>query len=338
VDDGLEAWLAEERRRWVVTGAAGFIGSHLVEALLRRGQDVVGIDDFSTGLASNLAEVGRAVGPEAYGRLEFEEGDISVMMTLLRLMREGDIVLHQAAHTSVSRSFDTPAEYLVVNELGSQRVGMAARQRNAAVVVYASSSSVYGTSTVFPRREDRLGSPTSPYAESKVGSERVFAGLRGLRSVGLRYFNVFGPRQRSDGRYAPVIPRWITELSIGRSPQVFGGTHRSRDFTPVANVVYANLLAARAAAGHVGGVFNVGLGERRTLGELFATLRERLSTRGYPCADVEPEGGMAREGDLEHGWADLTLARAKLGYVPIESFDDGLERTLDVLAPRKNSA
>jgi len=337
--DEVEEWLADERRRWVVTGAAGFIGSHLVEMLLRHGQTVVGIDDFSTGHPEHLEEVGRSVG--GLGRFTLERGDIRDDALLARVMKEGDLVLHQAARGSVPRSFDHPGETNDVNVVGSSRVCLACIRAGARAFVYASSSSVYGDSPVLPRVEDQLGDPLSPYADGKRMAEKFAvsrARIDGLPAVGLRYFNVFGPRQRADGRYPAVIPRWTSELVAGQPPLLFGGADRSRDFTPVANVVRANLLAARAASDVAGRVYNVGLGERRTLGELFVVLRDRLAARGYPCAGARYRAADPRRGDPAHGWADLSLARAELGYEPIEPFDAGLERTLDATAPPRNSA
>jgi UDP-N-acetylglucosamine 4-epimerase len=339
VDDDIEGWLAEEERRWVVTGAAGFIGSHLVEMLLRHGQVVVGIDDFSTGHPEHLEEVRASVG--GWSRFTLERGDIRDDTLLARVVKRGDIVLHHAARGSVPRSFDHPGETNDVNVVGSSRVCVACIRAGVRALVYASSSSVYGDSPVLPRVESELGAPLSPYAAGKREAEKFAvsrARTEGLPAVGLRYFNVFGPRQRADGRYPAVIPRWTSELLAGQAPTVFGGADRSRDFTPVANVVRANLLAARAASDRAGRIYNIGLGERRTLGELFALLRDRLASRGAPCGGIELVDAEARQGDPPHGWADLTLAREELGYTPVESFEAGLDRTLDAVAPPRNSA
>jgi UDP-N-acetylglucosamine 4-epimerase len=321
--DGLRA----APRRWLVTGGAGFIGSHLVEALLREEQEVVVLDDFSTGHEENLEAVGRAVGPAA-GRLTVIAGDIRDPRACQRAMRGVDLVLHQAALGSVPRSLERPLVSHEVNVTGFLDVLDAAREAGVRRIVYASSSSVYGDHPALPKREDELGRPLSPYAASKRCDEdyaAAFASCYGLELVGLRYFNVFGPRQDPAGPYAAVVPRWFAALLRDEPVMIFGDGETSRDFCYVANVVQANLLAATtASAAALGQVFNVAFGDRTTLNELFTLIRAEVARFRPEAARARPAYQAFRPGDVRHSLADVARARGLLGYEPTHSVREGL--------------
>src|SRR5690606_23539043 len=268
-------------RRWLVTGAAGFIGSNLVEHLLRLGQAVVALDNLATGHRRNLdeaaAEAAAEAGEGAAGRLAFLEADVRDLDACRRACDGVDVVLHQAALGSVPRSIADPLTTHAVNADGTLNVLAAAREAGVPRVVLASSSSVYGDHPALPKVEDQLGTPLSPYAVSKRVGElyaHTFGLHYGLETVVLRYFNVFGKRQDPDGPYAAVIPRWIAEMLAGRPCTIYGDGETSRDFCYVANVVQANLLAATAPPEAAGRVYNVAYGERTTLKELHAALRD----------------------------------------------------------------
>lgn len=323
--------LRQRPRRWLVTGAAGFIGSHLVEELLELGQDVVALDDFSTGTRANVEDVRRRVGTAAE-RLRFVEGDICELETCHEVTADVDLVLHQAALGSVPRSIADPLRTHQVNVDGFVNVLLAAREAGVETVVYASSSSVYGDSPALPKREDVIGAPLSPYALSKLTNERYaanYARTFGQRIVGLRYFNVFGPRQRPDGPYAAVIPKWLSLFARGEQPAIFGDGDTSRDFCPVANVVQANLLAATADPPAPDAVHNVALGGNTTLNQLYGVLRTAMAAAGAPCGDLEPTYEDFRPGDVRHSHADVTRAREQLGYAPDVDFAEGIRRTVE---------
>jgi UDP-N-acetylglucosamine 4-epimerase len=314
--------------RWVVTGGAGFVGSHLVEALLRNGQRVVVLDDLSTGREENLTAVRRDVGPEAAERLAFVRGDIRDRETCLTVLRGADLVLHQAALGSVPRSIENPLRSHDVNVTGFLNVLEAARAAGVRRVVYASSSSVYGDHPALPKRESKLGRQLSPYAATKYCDEVyafAFARCYGLDLVGLRYFNVFGPRQDPNGPYAAVIPRWFATLLHGSEPVINGDGSTSRDFCFVANVVQANLLAATSMSPEVTGqVFNVAAGARTTLLELFALIRDQVARFRPDAATVRPVHTDFRAGDVRHSLADVGRAARVLGYVPTHFVQSGL--------------
>jgi UDP-N-acetylglucosamine 4-epimerase len=331
VAPGLERFLGA-RRRWLVTGAAGFIGSHLVEELLARGQEVIGLDDFSSGRRENLAAVEGAVGPDNYRSFTLIEGDVGDARLLARVLAGVAVVLHQAARNSASRSIEAPLAAFRVNALAFARLLGVLRGFPGVHLVYASSSSVYGDALHQPRHEAQLAAPLSPYAATKRIDEvlaAVHARSYGLRATGLRYFNVFGPRQDARGAYAAVIPRWIEALRAGRQPLVHGDGSVTRDFTPVANVVHANLLAAARAEPRPGCVYNVGLGRATALGELLAALRAGLAARGVATAWTPACHEAARPGDVHASRADLSLSRAELGYEPLVGLEEGIARTLD---------
>ena len=314
--------------RWLVTGGAGFIGSHLVETLLRRGHEVVVLDDMSSGKPSNLEAVRGAVGDDAWSAFSLVEDDIRDAEVVSRVTNGVDYVLHHAARGSVPESLEDPELYHAVNVDGTFNVFDAARRTGVRGVVLASSAAVYGDDPGQPKVEDRIGRPLSPYALGKRIGEQyaaLMADAYGLPVVCLRYFNVVGPRQDPVGQYAAVVPRWLERLAAGARPIVFGDGATSRDFCPVADVVQANLLAATSAAEHRGRVFNVGLGRQTSLNELFTILRDGMARRGAPCAGIEPIYEDFRPGDIRHSCADIQRARSELGFAPTDSVADGLE-------------
>jgi UDP-N-acetylglucosamine 4-epimerase len=319
-------------RRWLVTGGAGFIGSHLVQWLLEHHQHVRVLDDCSTGTRANLEMVRARVPGDAWARCEIVTGDVRDPATCHLASEDRDYVLHQAALGSVPRSLEHPADTHAVNVDGTVNVLLAARDAGVRTVVFASSSSVYGDDASAAKREDVLGRPLSPYAASKRVGEiyaETYHRVFGLRTVGLRYFNVVGPRQSPTGPYAAVVPRWIAALAEGARPVVFGDGSTSRDFCPVANVVQANVRAALAGDDAMGRVFNVALGQRTTLLELFALLKAAMVARGAPCARVEPLHEGFRGGDVRHSLADVRMARESLGYEPQVDLAEGLALALE---------
>ncbi|HEV3052604.1 MAG TPA: SDR family oxidoreductase, partial [Longimicrobium sp.] len=320
--------LGAEPRTWLVTGAAGFIGSNLVEALLRLGQTVVGLDNFATGHRANLDEVRSAVGREGAARFRFLEADIRDPDACREACAGVGVVLHQAALGSVPRSIADPVATNQANVDGFLNMLVAARDAGVQRFVYAASSSTYGDHPALPKREDVIGRPLSPYAVSKYVNELyagVFERTYGLATVGLRYFNVFGPRQDPDGPYAAVIPRWIASLLQGEPCRIHGDGETSRDFCYVQNVVQANLLAATATGeGVTDAVYNVAVGGRTTLNELFALLRDGLAGAHPEVAGAAPEYAEFRPGDVRHSQADITRIRTRLGYAPTHSVRDGL--------------
>jgi len=305
---------------YLVTGAAGFIGSNLVEKLLARGERVRGVDNFLTGKPANLAAA--ISGHE--GLFQFLEGDINDPAIARRAAEGVDFVLHQAALPSVPRSVDDPLTSNHVNVTGTLAMLVAARDAKVKRFVYAASSSAYGNSPSLPKVETMTPNPLSPYAVMKLVGEqycRVFHEIYGLETVSLRYFNVFGPRQDPHSQYAAVIPRFLDALFAGRAPRVFGDGEQSRDFTFIDNVVSANLLACSAERA-AGQVMNIACGARYTLNELLATLGE-LTGRNVPA-----EYDRDRTGDVKHSLADISRARELLGYQPLVDFREGLSRTV----------
>ncbi len=304
--------------RTLVTGGGGFIGSHLAARLLEQGHGVRVLDNFATGRRSNIGVLG--------GEVELIEGDIQSYERVNKAVAGCEIVFHQAALPSVPRSVQDPLTSNATNVIGTLNLLLAARDYGVRRVILASSSSVYGSSAdVRPKREDQPALPISPYATAKLAGEgyaRSFHGVYGLETVALRYFNVFGPRQDPTSQYAAVVPNFITALMAGQPPLIFGDGEQSRDFTYVGNVVQANLLAMEASG--VGGkVFNVACGERVTLNRLVSELRDLLES------DVEATYAAERAGDVKHSLADLSAARAELGYDPAVQLRDGLERTIE---------
>jgi nucleoside-diphosphate-sugar epimerase len=301
----------------LVTGGAGFIGSHIVSRLLKEGQEVRVLDNLSTGRRSNLDSV--------IDDVELIEGDVRNAAIVARAMRGCDAVLHLAAVPSVPRSLADPVTTHEANASGTLNVLLAARDADVTRIVFASSSSIYGSAAELPKREALKPQPISPYAVSKLAGEnycRSFSEVFGLEAVALRYFNVFGPRQDPQSQYSAVIPKFIWSFRNGEPPVIFGDGEQSRDFTYVDNVVDAN-LAALAADGVGGRVYNIACGQRTTLNELATLIREQLG------AGVEPVHGPSRPGDVRHSVADVTLASEHLGYQPQVGLEEGLRRTAE---------
>jgi UDP-N-acetylglucosamine 4-epimerase len=325
------AALRERPLRWLVTGAAGFIGSNLVEALLRLGQQVRGLDNFATGHQANLDDVRDEVGEAVWERFEFHRSDITDLQACHAACEGVDVVLHQAALGSVPRSIADPLATHRANVDGFVNVLLAARDAQVRRFVYAASSSTYGDHPGLPKVEDVIGRPLSPYAVTKYANElyaQVFHRTYGVQTVGLRYFNVFGRRQDPAGAYAAVIPRWVAGLLEGVPCEINGDGETSRDFCFVQNVVQANLLAACAAPGAAGTVCNVAFGQRTTLNELFGLLRDGLAPYRAEVAAAEPRYADFRPGDVRHSLADITRARTLLGYAPTHSLAQGLAEAL----------
>ncbi|HEX6692049.1 MAG TPA: SDR family oxidoreductase [Burkholderiales bacterium] len=320
-------------RRWLVTGAAGFIGSHLVEHLLNHGQAVTGLDNFSTGKRQNLVHVKHAVGAERWKQFRFLEGDIRSLATCRHACEGAELVLHQAALGSVPRSIDDPLASNDSNINGFLNMLTAARDAGVARLVYASSSAIYGDHPALPKVESVIGRPLSPYGLTKGVNEQyagVFAECYGFRTIGLRYFNVFGPRQNPDGEYSAVISAWIGALLRGQTAYVYGDGRNGRDFCYVENVVQANLLAATVEDGAATNqAYNVALGEQTTLNELFEMIRLLIVPRLPHVEGVRPVHGEPRKGDVRFSQADISKARKLLGFRPTHRVLEGLEKTVD---------
>lgn len=314
---------------WLVTGAAGFIGSHLIEALLGAGQAVVGLDNFATGHRHNLEGVARAVGREAWDRFRMIEGDIRDRDACRAAVEGVTHVLHQAALGSVPRSIADPLTTHDVNVTGFMHMLEASRQEGVSSFTYAASSSTYGDEPNLPKREDRIGAPLSPYAVSKLANEiyaGVYARTYGFNAVGLRYFNVFGPRQDPNGPYAAVIPRWVAAMLADEPVTINGDGETSRDFCYVANAVQANVRAALTPFDRAE-VFNVAVGDQTSLNQLLAFLRDGLALHQVHYGR-EPAYRDFRAGDVRHSRADIAKAREMLGYQPSHDVRNGLAQAL----------
>ena len=302
-------------KKVIVTGGAGFIGSHLAEELAKRGYHVTILDDLSTGKLANIEEL------LAKKVASFVKGSITNLTMLSQLFRNAEFVFHQAAIPSVPRSLDNPQATHEANVTGTLNVLLTARDNEVNRVIYASSSSVYGETQTLPKKEDMSPSPQSPYAVSKLAGEyycRVFHQIYGLPTVCLRYFNVYGPKQDPDSQYAAVIPRFITMLSQGNSPIIYGDGEQTRDFTFVADVVEANILAAESGAS---GIFNIGRGKSVTLNRLTELVADIVGNNITPIHE-EP-----RPGDVRHSLADTARART-FGYAPKYDIEEGLKETI----------
>lgn len=329
--------LRDEPARWLVTGAAGFIGSALCEKLLELGQTVVGLDNFATGHQHNIDDV-LAQNADHRDNFTFVEGDICDAAVCSQATEGVHYVLHQAALGSVPRSIDQPMNSHLANVDGFLRVMLAARDAGARRAVYASSSSVYGDHPGLPKVEERIGRQLSPYAVTKRVDE-LYAGViqdcYGLEIIGLRYFNVFGRRQDPNGAYAAVIPRWIGRLLDGQSCQIFGDGSNSRDFCYIDNVVQANLLAATTGDSSVTNqAYNVGCGGRTTLTDLFNYIRDGLAEVRPDLKGIEPEFTDPRAGDVAHSQAAIDRIRQNLGYQHTHEIDEGLRETVKWFASR----
>lgn len=353
--------MRRQPKTWLVTGCAGFIGSNLIETLLKLNQRVVGLDNFATGHRKNLDLVRKSVGEKVWKRFHFVCGDIRKINDCykafgLKMRKESggqmatseglkvnanrprhnahpvDIVLHQAALGSVPRSIKDPLSTHEVNITGFVNMLMAARDAKVRRFVYAASSSTYGDHTELPKIEEKIGRPLSPYAVTKYVNElyaRVFALSYGLESIGLRYFNVFGARQDPEGAYAAVIPKWIAAMLRGDAVQINGDGKTSRDFCYIENVVQANICAATTASAEaVNQVYNVAVGESTSLNELYVKLRAILLPRHARLLNAKQAYRDFRAGDVRHSLASIAKAQGLLGYRPTHSIDQGLAEAM----------
>lgn len=318
--------LMEFPKTWLITGVAGFIGSNLLEALLKLNQRVIGLDNFATGYRHNLDEVRAQVSEAQWSRFLFHEGDIRDPAACGRVSEGVDYVLHQAALGSVPRSLLEPVVTNDVNISGFLNVLVAARDAKVRSFTYAASSSTYGDHPGLPKVEDQIGKPLSPYAVTKYVNELyadVFARCYGLPTVGLRYFNVFGKRQDPDGAYAAVIPKWMGALIRGEAVVINGDGETSRDFCFVDNVVQANILAATTSDLGCANVYNIAAEERTTLNQLCETLRQALANHGICCEQPAIYRDF-RAGDIRHSLASTEKARSQLGYTDVISVREGI--------------
>jgi UDP-N-acetylglucosamine 4-epimerase len=324
--------LRQHSYHWLVTGAAGFIGSNLVEALLKLNQRVTGLDNFATGHQRNLDQVRDLVGEPAWSNFTFLQADICAPDDCARACQGVDFVLHQAALGSVPRSIANPQLTNETNITGFLNMLVAARDAKVRRFVYAASSSTYGDHPGLPKVEDVIGKPLSPYAVTKYVNELyadVFGRTYGMQSIGLRYFNVFGPRQDPNGAYAAVIPKWVVALIRNDELLINGDGETSRDFCYVDNVVQANLLAALAAGDVSNQVYNVALNDRTTLNQLHAMMCELLAPRFPHVTGHQPVYVDFRKGDVRHSQADISKAARLLGYAPTHRIGEGLKQAMD---------
>jgi UDP-N-acetylglucosamine 4-epimerase len=323
----LRARLANEPHTWLVTGVAGFIGSNLLEALLKLDQRVIGLDNFATGHQRNLDEVRSLATERQWANFRFIEGDIRNLQDCRHACEGVQYVLHQAALGSVPRSLADPITSNAVNIGGFLNMLVAARDATVKSFTYAASSSTYGDHPALPKVEDRIGKPLSPYAVTKYVNElyaEVFARSYGFATVGLRYFNVFGSRQNPNGAYAAVIPKWASALLTGQPVYINGDGETSRDFCYIDNAIQANLLAATSEAAEARNqVYNVAVSGRTTLNRLYALLRDALVAHGVR-PDVQPVYRDFRVGDVQHSQADIDKARRLLGYEPTHNLVQGI--------------
>ncbi|MGE0109745.1 MAG: SDR family oxidoreductase [Bdellovibrionales bacterium] len=327
--DALKNQLKATPKKWLVTGVAGFIGSNLLETLLRLDQEVIGLDNFATGHKHNMDQVQEIVTPEKWDRFTFIEGDICDLETCKHAVDGVHYVLHEAALGSVPRSIENPLNTNNTNVSGFLNMLVAARDEGARFV-YAASSSTYGDHEALPKQEDIIGKPLSPYAVTKYVNELyadVFARSYGFKSIGLRYFNVFGPRQDPEGAYAAVIPKWVGSMLRGDQIFINGDGETSRDFTYIEDVVQINLRAALTDnEDALGQVYNVAVGERTSLKELFALILDNLIAHKPELDSYKPEYRDFRAGDVRHSLADISKAKCLLSYEPAYSVKTGMEK------------
>ncbi|MBJ7265764.1 Vi polysaccharide biosynthesis UDP-N-acetylglucosaminuronic acid C-4 epimerase TviC [Idiomarina abyssalis] len=322
--------LLNKPKTWLITGVAGFIGSNLLEHLLNLNQRVIGLDNFATGYQKNLDEVKKQVSLEQWERFSFIEGDICNLENCKAACEGVDYVLHQAALGSVPRSINDPVSTNSANISGFLNTLVAARDANVKSFTYAASSSTYGDHPALPKVEENIGKPLSPYAVTKYVNELyadVFARTHGFKTIGLRYFNVFGKRQDPNGAYAAVIPKWTAAMLKGNEVFINGDGETSRDFCFVENAVQANILAAIADEDSKNEVYNVAVGDRTTLNELFKALKVALAENDRYC-EAEPNYREFREGDVRHSQADISKAKRKLGYNPEFKVITGINKAM----------
>ena len=329
----LRANLPSSPKSWLITGVAGFIGCNLLETLLKLDQTVVGLDNFATGHRHNLEQIREAVTPEQWARFKFIEGDIRQLEDCRAACAGVDYVLHQAALGSVPRSLEDPITTNCANIDGFLNMLVAARDAKVSRFVYAASSSTYGDHPGLPKVEDRIGKPLSPYAVTKLVNEQyaeVFARAYGFKTIGLRYFNIFGAHQDPNGAYAAVVPKWTSAMIHNEPVYINGDGETSRDFCYIANTVQANLLAATAEHPDAANqVYNVAVGDRTTLNDLFEAIRSILEPRFPHLAGFKPIYRDFRAGDVRHSLADVSKARTLLGYEPSHRIREGLVEAMD---------
>lgn len=320
-------------KTWLITGVAGFIGSNLLETLLKLNQTVVGLDNFATGYQKNLDEVETLVSPEQWSKFTFIKGDIRNLDDCQNACSGVDLVLHQAALGSVPRSINDPIATNANNIDGFLNMLVAARDAKVKRFVYAASSSTYGDHPGLPKVEDVIGKPLSPYAVTKVVNEQyadVFGKTYGLESMGLRYFNVFGRRQDPNGAYAAVVPKWASALIANEEVFINGDGETSRDFCYIDNAIQANLLAATADNPEaVNQVYNVAVGDRTTLNDLYSELHTQLLPRYPHLEGAKPTFRDFRAGDVRHSLADISKSANLLGYQPTHRIKEGLEEAIN---------
>lgn len=329
----LQQALPTAPRTWLITGVAGFIGSNLLESLLKMNQRVVGLDNFSTGHQRNLDQVQKLVTPQQWAGFRMIKGDICVLDICRDACQGVDHVLHQAALGSVPRSIEDPILTNASNINGFLNMLVAARDAGVKSFVYAASSSTYGDHPGLPKIEDQIGSPLSPYAVTKYVNELygdVFARCYGFTTIGLRYFNIFGQRQDPEGAYAAVIPKWISSMIKNEPVFINGDGETSRDFCYIDNTVQANLLAATSVdTAARNQVYNVAVGERTTLNDLFESIRAELAPKFPHLAQCKPVYREFRAGDVRHSLADIGKAQRLLHYQPTHTIRDGLKVAMD---------
>ncbi|MCH2256960.1 MAG: GDP-mannose 4,6-dehydratase [Alteromonas sp.] len=322
--------LASSPKKWLITGVAGFIGSNLLETLLKLGQTVVGLDNFATGHQRNLDEVKSTVSEEQWANFSFIEGDIRDYDTCKNAVENVDYVLHQAALGSVPRSIADPLTSNAANVSGFLNMLQAAKEANVDSFTYAASSSTYGDHPALPKVEENIGNPLSPYAVTKYVNElyaNVYARTYGFKSIGLRYFNVFGKRQDPNGAYAAVIPKWTAAMIEGEDVFVNGDGETSRDFCFIENTVQMNILAACANDQAKDQVYNVAVGDRTTLNDLYKSIASSLKNNGIEVSN-EPVYRDFRAGDVRHSQADISKAKQKLGYDPKFNIGAGIDKAM----------
>jgi len=327
------ASLGRRSHHWLITGVAGFVGSNLLETLLRAGQQVTGLDNFMTGYRENLEQVRALVPEDAWRRFRFIEGDIRCLASCKDACQGVEFVLHQAALGSVGRSIEDPILTSDINMIGFLNVLVAARDAGVRRLVYAASSATYGDHPELPKVEERIGRPLSPYALTKHVNEvyaDMFARCYQTEAIGLRYFNVFGPRQDPDGPYAAVIPQWFSAMINNARLNINGDGDSSRDFCFIDNAVQANLLASLTAdPAAVNQVYNVAVNARTSLNELYALMRRMLDERFPHLSNYRPHYTDFRVGDVRHSQADISKAARLLGYQPTHRLEDGLRASLE---------
>lgn len=325
--DGIKQILSKTPKTWLVTGVAGFIGSNLLEHLLKLNQTVIGLDNFATGYQHNLDEVRANTSEEQWQRFNFIQGDIRNIEDCKQAVESADYVLHQAALGSVPRSINDPAMTNDVNVSGFLNMLIASRDAKVESFTYAASSSTYGDHPALPKVEDKIGNPLSPYAVTKYVNELyadVFSRTYDFNTIGLRYFNVFGQRQDPNGAYAAVIPKWTSSLINKEEVFINGDGETSRDFCFIENVVQINILAATANAEVRNNIFNVAVGERTTLNTLYKSIRNSLNSNDIVNSS-EPTYREFRAGDVRHSQADISKAKSLLGYDPQFKIQQGID-------------